>query len=129
MGILDGLGQPVANFSVDGSPNQTYTAPAPIDVAMHNITFFATQGLQLGTHTLLVTNVNETSPNICWLDDFLADLQATPHLPSTSELHSAFYKQYRYFNLFFPAYGIRSVCFTHQFTVLVSINAQNFTGF
>ncbi|KAI1784067.1 hypothetical protein LXA43DRAFT_248408 [Ganoderma leucocontextum] len=69
----DVAGQPTTQYAIDGSVVTTYTAPfTPSGPAVLNVTFFSKLDLSPdGDHTILITNVNGTSPNMFWLDFFL----------------------------------------------------------
>ena len=69
LGSVDVHGVPTSLYTLDGAAAGSYTAPviAPGFFRL-NVTFFSSQALSPGAHTLVITNVNGTSPNVFWLD-------------------------------------------------------------
>ena len=70
----DKYGQPTSSYAIDGETVGSYTAPFTPELHTGwNTTFFAKHDLSPGTHEIVVTNVNGTSPNVFWLDYFLVN--------------------------------------------------------
>ena len=69
LGSVDVYGVPTTSYSIDGTILANYTAPV-IDPGFFqlNVTFFTSPTLTPGKHTLVITNLNGTSPNVYWLD-------------------------------------------------------------
>ena len=65
-------GVPSTTYTIDGVLAGNYTAPvvAP-GYALLNRTFFTSPTLDPGAHSLVITNVNGTAPNMFWLDYLL----------------------------------------------------------
>ena len=76
-------GQPTTEYAVDGQFVATYEAPFT-DEAVYNVTFFSKRDLTLGEHTLLITNLNGTSPTLFWLDYFLVDQASSSSSPPST---------------------------------------------
>ncbi|KAI0758012.1 hypothetical protein C8Q74DRAFT_1441657 [Fomes fomentarius] len=76
-------GRPSTQYTIDGQHPTFYTVPhfaaTPESQRQFNVSFYSQHGLGPGEHTLTITNVNGTSPNIFWLDYFIVDT------PDTSE--------------------------------------------
>ena len=69
LGSVDVYGIPSTSYAIDGTVLANYTAPI-IDPGFFqlNVTFFTSPTLTAGTHTLVITNLNGTAPNVFWLD-------------------------------------------------------------
>lgn len=65
--IKDG-GYPSASFVIDGQNYGTVAASPSSTESLFNITLFTSPNLPAGEHTLVVTNLNGTRPNVFWLD-------------------------------------------------------------
>lgn len=62
-------GYPSASFVIDGQNDGTSIAASPsITDFFCNFTFFTSPNLPDGEHTLVVTNLNGTRPNVLWFD-------------------------------------------------------------
>ena len=66
------FGLPVTAYDIDGQHITTVHAPWS-DSRQFNYVHFEKTDLYPGDHTLIVTNMNGTSPTIFWLDYFLVD--------------------------------------------------------
>lgn len=70
-GSIDVYGQPVTTYEIDGQLVATYRAPViQPGYFTAGTTFFTSGTLSAGEHTIVVTNVNGTKPNVLWLDGF-----------------------------------------------------------
>ncbi|TBU55539.1 hypothetical protein BD310DRAFT_684153 [Dichomitus squalens] len=78
LGSVDVHGVPTTLYTIDSAEAGLYTAPIiqPGGFAL-NVTFFQSKVLPPGDHTLTITNVNGTKPNVFWLDYI-------EYLPSTT---------------------------------------------
>ncbi|TBU23567.1 hypothetical protein BD311DRAFT_781595 [Dichomitus squalens] len=78
LGSVDVHGVPTTLYTIDSAEAGLYTAPIiqPGGFAL-NVTFFQSKVLPPGDHTLTITNVNGTKPNVFWLDYI-------EYLPSTA---------------------------------------------
>ncbi|PIL37745.1 hypothetical protein GSI_01439 [Ganoderma sinense ZZ0214-1] len=87
LGSVDVHGIPTSRYTLDGSDVGSYTAPvvAPGFFRL-NVTFFSSRTLAPGDHTLVITNVNGTSPNVFWLDyvEYIASAASTTTTSSSS---------------------------------------------
>ncbi|OJT10298.1 hypothetical protein TRAPUB_13166 [Trametes pubescens] len=64
-------GWPSEAFVIDGATYGVNDEPtASPDVMEYNVTYFTSPTLAPGVHTLVVTNLNGTSPTSLWLDRF-----------------------------------------------------------
>ncbi|KAL1941910.1 hypothetical protein VTO73DRAFT_6910 [Trametes versicolor] len=89
LGASDVYGQPKTTYSIDGMVAGTYNAPlTPSGETHYNTTFFSTQDLSPGDHTITIENMDGTSPNTFWLDYFLIDSgpPVVPTNPDTSTI-------------------------------------------
>ncbi|EIW51675.1 uncharacterized protein TRAVEDRAFT_67687, partial [Trametes versicolor FP-101664 SS1] len=74
LGASDVYGQPTTTYSIDGTAAGTFHAPlTPSGETHYNTTFFSTENLSPGDHTITIENMDGTSPNTFWLDYFLID--------------------------------------------------------
>ncbi|RDX47792.1 hypothetical protein OH76DRAFT_1405584 [Lentinus brumalis] len=88
VGILDASvhgGQPTTMYALDGVVVDTYNAPWTSERTFDAV-FYVNRSLSPGDHTIEITNVNGTSPNLFWLDYFLVD--AAPTLGATTSTTS-----------------------------------------
>ncbi|KAI1784079.1 hypothetical protein LXA43DRAFT_902313, partial [Ganoderma leucocontextum] len=87
LGSVDVHGIPTTLYALDGVEAGLYTAPviAPGFFEL-NVTFFSSKSLAPGEHTLVVTNVNGTSPNVFWLDfiGYIPSAASTTTAPSST---------------------------------------------
>ncbi|KAI0784870.1 hypothetical protein C8Q75DRAFT_696081, partial [Abortiporus biennis] len=68
-GSVDVYGQPTTTYTIDGVTVGRYTTPVIQPGFFTALTqFFQSDTLSAGEHTLVITNVNGTSPNVFWLD-------------------------------------------------------------
>ena len=90
LGSVDVYGVPTTTYAIDGSVVDTYTAHvlAP-GLFRLNQTFFDSPTLEPGNHTLVITNVNGTSPNVVWLDYILFAESAPSSTSSTASSSTA----------------------------------------
>ncbi|KAI0758013.1 hypothetical protein C8Q74DRAFT_292392 [Fomes fomentarius] len=81
-------GRPSTQYAIDGQHPKFYTVPpsaaTPDTQRQFNVSFYSQHGLGHGEHTLTITNLNGTSPNIFWLDYFIVD---TPNSSEGPEPH------------------------------------------
>ena len=72
VGSADVNGVPTTAYAIDGvlAGNYTPVTPRPGYVLV-NKTFFTSPTLDPGVHSLVITNVNGTAPNMFWLDYLL----------------------------------------------------------
>ena len=69
LGSVDVYGVPKTVYEIDGVFAGSYTAPVvPPGGVVANVQYFSSAALTPGAHTLVITNVNGTSPNVFWLD-------------------------------------------------------------
>ncbi|TFK81128.1 hypothetical protein K466DRAFT_604747 [Polyporus arcularius HHB13444] len=79
VGILDASvhdGQPTTMYTLDGVVVDTYNAPWTSERTF-DVVFYVNRSLSPADHTIEITNVNGTSPNLFWLDYFLVDAAPT----------------------------------------------------
>lgn len=88
-GSFDLYGQPTTLYTVDGLYNATYQAPViqPPLYTVHTL-FYRSPPLPLGEHTLVITNLNGTSPNVYWLDYILYTPSNFTSTDSSSSIQS-----------------------------------------
>ncbi|KAL1944393.1 hypothetical protein VTO73DRAFT_3578 [Trametes versicolor] len=86
--IKDG-GYPSASFVIDGQNYGTVAASPSSTQSLFNITLFTSPNLPAGEHTLVVTNLNGTRPNVFWLDRIWYISSAVSNSTSSSALSAA----------------------------------------
>ena len=65
LGSFDVYGVPVSSYSVDGENTATYTAPIIEPPGFQvRVLFYQSPTLSAGTHELVITNQNGTSPSV-----------------------------------------------------------------
>ncbi|KAI0328213.1 hypothetical protein GY45DRAFT_1255528, partial [Cubamyces sp. BRFM 1775] len=71
-GDVQQYGWPSSSYTIDGKLYETYNV---VDAHLsdptafsYQTTYFTTQGLSAGQHTLVITNLNGTTPNTYWID-------------------------------------------------------------
>ncbi|KAI0658695.1 hypothetical protein C8Q70DRAFT_182730 [Cubamyces menziesii] len=71
-GDVQQYGWPSSSYAIDGKVYETYNV---VDAHLsdpsafsYQTTYFTTQDLSAGQHTLVITNLNGTSPNTYWID-------------------------------------------------------------
>jgi hypothetical protein len=89
VGSYDVYGVPISTYTLDGGPEELYTAPIiESGYAQFPVLFYASPVLGPGNHTLVLTNRNGTAPSTLWLDYLLytpADsTPTTTSIPSSS---------------------------------------------
>ncbi|KAI0758006.1 hypothetical protein C8Q74DRAFT_1373070 [Fomes fomentarius] len=78
VGVLEvGSGRPTTKYSIDRQDVGTYTAPATGQTT-YNVTFFSKRDLPRGNHDVVITFMDDTSPNRFWLDYFLVYDESSP---------------------------------------------------
>ena len=92
LGSVDVHGIPTTLYALDGVEAGSYTAPV-VDPGFFrlNVTFFSSKTLAPGDHTLVITNVNGTSPNVFWLDylEYIPSVASTTTTSTSSSSSSS----------------------------------------
>ncbi|KAI0340848.1 hypothetical protein BDW22DRAFT_355691 [Trametopsis cervina] len=66
---IDVFGRPVSTYAIDGGPTTTYQAPiVEPGLVVYRVQFYQSPTLSPGQHTLVITNINGTSPSNYVLD-------------------------------------------------------------
>ncbi|EIW61144.1 uncharacterized protein TRAVEDRAFT_43971 [Trametes versicolor FP-101664 SS1] len=82
-------GYPSASFVIDGQNYGTVAASPSSTESLFNITLFTSPNLPAGEHTLVVTNLNGTRPNVFWLDRIWYISSAVSNATSSSASSAA----------------------------------------
>ena len=72
VGSWDVHGVPSTSYAIDGKVLSNYTAPTVESGTFESdVLYFTSPTLDQGKHTLTITNLNGTAPNVFWLDYIL----------------------------------------------------------